>query len=297
MSESDERRGTSERGRGSRGFRYAQGDDEPPPQPAVDVAEPDDDDDDDAEWESWAEPEVAPTRDLFSLRMFATAADCLAYAKTEHALDLATVAKDLRLDIYGRVKLVNYVRARAAAGDQPKAIVQAVSQAAGGERASWPWVGDEYLMPVVEEDPLLYSLGAPVSGDGDAGAAEAPLDDLVPEDVEMPDGGARGGAGGVDAGGPADETALLLQTIYQMRADMIGMLGLNEDAPQTEGASTSAEAPTDAATALAALASELRRAKEMLAQRDAQVASLTEQVGSLTAQLATERAGRAGASG
>ena len=82
----------------------------------------DDDDDDDDNWEGWAEPEDAPTTDLFSARIFDSAAECLAYALSEHSLDLAAVVAELRLDIYGRVKLVNYVRKGIAAGTSPSAI-------------------------------------------------------------------------------------------------------------------------------------------------------------------------------
>ena len=284
----DETQQTTARGRGGgRGFRYAPGEGGEPEAP-VDIVEPDDEGDDE-QWESWAEPEVAPTRDLFSLKMFATAADCLAYANSEHGLDLATIAASLRLDIYGRVKLVNYVRARAAAENEPKAIVQAVVKAASGDRAGWPWLGDEYLMPVVEEDPLLYSLGAPVPKDG--GAAEGALAEADGEDVDMEDDDARGGSGAGGAGGTADETALLLQTIGQMRADMVEMLGLNDadDTPPTEGA-PAADATPDLGTDLAG---ELRRAKEALAQRDAQVAALTQQVAQLTTELAEARQGKA----
>ena len=56
--------------------------------PIPDDVEGDDDDD----WEGWAEPEVAPTRDLFSERVFESAAECLSHAKTHHNLDLAAVA-------------------------------------------------------------------------------------------------------------------------------------------------------------------------------------------------------------
>ena len=51
-----------------------------------------DDDDDDGDWESWAEPEVAPTRCLFTPKVFDSAAECLAHAVSEYGLDLAKVA-------------------------------------------------------------------------------------------------------------------------------------------------------------------------------------------------------------
>ena len=122
-------------------------------------------DDDDAEWESFNEPEVAPTVDLFSDRVFESAAAALAHAKAAHGLDLASIAFGLKLDIYGRVRLVNYVRSRAAAADESAAIVKSVKEGASSSNgATWPWADDKFLVPVLPEDPLLYSLGAPTSG-------------------------------------------------------------------------------------------------------------------------------------
>ena len=99
-------------------------------------------DDDDAEWESFNEPEVAPTVDLFSDRVFESAAAALAHAKAAHGLDLASIAFGLKLDIYGRVRLVNYVRSRAAAADESAAIVKSVKEGASSSNgATWPWAG------------------------------------------------------------------------------------------------------------------------------------------------------------
>ena len=52
---------------------------------------PEVEDDDEAEWESWGEPEVAPTRCLFTERMFDSAADCLAHANEAYNLDLQSL--------------------------------------------------------------------------------------------------------------------------------------------------------------------------------------------------------------
>ena len=75
----------------------------------------DEDDDDDDEWddgavEDWDEPESAPTRCIFTDQTFESPAECLAHAASAHLLDLPLVIKRLKLDIYGRVQLVNYLR-------------------------------------------------------------------------------------------------------------------------------------------------------------------------------------------
>ena len=50
------------------------------------------DSDDDGEWEDWAEPEEAPTRCLFTERIFSSAAECLSHAVQEYQLDLVQVS-------------------------------------------------------------------------------------------------------------------------------------------------------------------------------------------------------------
>ncbi len=174
----------------------------------------DDVDDDDDNWEGWAEPEVAPTKDLFSTKIFDSAAECLTHAHDEYGLDLAAVAAMHRLDIYGRVKLVNYVRALHAEGKSPLAIVASIHAAHGDAAAARPWEDDRYLMPVTPDDPLLYSLGSPVDGDGafdDAGGtSDAPALQAFEAD--------------------GDQADLLLETIQQMRTEMVSLLGLNEAA-------------------------------------------------------------------
>jgi SAM-dependent methyltransferase len=189
-------------------------------------------DDDDAEWESFNEPEVAPTVDLFSDRVFESAAAALAHAKAAHGLDLASIAFGLKLDIYGRVRLVNYVRSRAAAADESAAIVKSVKEGASSSNgATWPWADDKFLVPVLPEDPLLYSLGAPTSGgDQQHGDDEELMDteDAPPAQI-VAEGIMGGAASGGAAVGPNGETEALLETINAMRSEMVSMLGLGED--------------------------------------------------------------------
>ena len=54
--------------------------------------EDDDDDGDDEDWDTWGEPEVAPTRCLFTPKVFDSATECLAHSVAEYGLDLAKVA-------------------------------------------------------------------------------------------------------------------------------------------------------------------------------------------------------------
>ena len=179
----------------------------------------------DDDWEGYAEPEPEPTRDLFSERVFDSAAECLEHAAKEHGLDLSAIASCLKLDIYGRVKLVNYVRKNLIDQLYPEAVVAVVKQAA--ETDNPPWNDDKYLMPAIPDDPLLYSLGSPMGGD-----------DVFGDDSELP-----GGIGGADA---EEQSGLLLETIQQMRTEMASLLGLNEGTDGAPSSGMAADPPAGA---------------------------------------------------
>ena len=212
----------------------------------------DDDDDmegDDGDWEGWAEPEIAPTRDLFSDRIFESAGECLDHAVKEYGLDLVAIATRLRLDIYGRVRLVNYVRACAAKATPPATIVEMVNKAAHADGVGRPWDDDGFLMPVLFEDPLLYSIGSSSAEGhddfGDAGAGAHASGSAAADDATFED----------DHADESAQTGLLLQTIAEMRVEMASLLGLHEAA---EGAEAAESVGGDAASAtqLAAVAAD-----------------------------------------
>jgi hypothetical protein len=128
----------------------------------------DDNDDDyadsDDQWEDggvedWDEPENAPTRCLFTDQEFASPAECLAHAASSHALDLNLLIGRLKLDLYDKMKLVNFLRTSLRApGADVAAVVAAVVACQPGAPEPWPWSEDTYLQPVLADDPLLYSL-------------------------------------------------------------------------------------------------------------------------------------------
>ena len=127
-----------------------------------------DDDDDDADsddqWEDggvedWDEPENAPTRCLFTDQEFASPAECLAHAASSHALDLHLLIGRLKLDLYDKMKLVNFLRTSLRTpGADVAAVVAAVVACQPGAPELWPWSDDTNLQPVLADDPLLYSL-------------------------------------------------------------------------------------------------------------------------------------------
>lgn len=71
-----------------------------------------------------------PAAALRTGRIFPSATDCIAHAAAEYSLDLPKVVGTLRLDLYGRVKLINYVRSTATReGADSAQIVSAVVSA------------------------------------------------------------------------------------------------------------------------------------------------------------------------
>lgn len=84
-------------------------------------------------------------------------------ARDEHGFDLLAAGRALGL--YERIQLVNFIRARTAEGEGSRELVGRVTSALGaaGER---PWKAERFLLPVVEGDPLLFSMGT-LDGDDD----------------------------------------------------------------------------------------------------------------------------------
>lgn len=115
-------------------------------------------------FEGWSDEELAPTRCIFTDKVFDSASACLAHAASEYGLDLVAVARAHKLDVYGCVRLVNYVRAAIASpGSAPDAIASSVRDCTPGGQA--PWDDDANLVAALADDPLLYSLPPLVGAD------------------------------------------------------------------------------------------------------------------------------------
>jgi protein arginine N-methyltransferase 3 len=133
--------------------------------------------DEDERWSDWEEDEGVemPTQSLFGpARTFANPSECIRATRDEHGFDILKAARALGL--YERIQLVNYIRARTAEGDAAGALVSAVT-AALALPAGRPWKDERFLQPVVEGDPILFSLGELDDDDDDddnvCGAASA----------------------------------------------------------------------------------------------------------------------------
>jgi type I protein arginine methyltransferase len=102
-------------------------------------------------------------------------------AATHNGFSLHAVIAAHKLDMYGTIRLVNFLRKSRLRGLTVDAIVATIS--AEGEAA---FRDDEYLMPVVQDDPLLYCLES-ADSDDDFGSGDDDDDDddeLDPEREE-----------------------------------------------------------------------------------------------------------------
>ncbi|PPQ78739.1 hypothetical protein CVT25_010742 [Psilocybe cyanescens] len=141
----------------------------PPPASVADIvsnsdtdsALSDSEDDNDQTWDDWVSDsnEQQETKSLFDENVLPSVERALAYDSKTHHFNLDDFCKTLSLDFHGRVRLINYTR-------KNKISAAEVSKLQGTE--SW-FNSDEYLVPVVENDPLIqaYALDWSDSDDSD----------------------------------------------------------------------------------------------------------------------------------
>eukprot|EP00953_Heterococcus_sp_UTEX-ZZ885_P035822 18478-Heterococcus_DN1.PRE.1 len=111
----------------------------------------------DETWEDWEEGEDECVS-LFAQAVCPSGQAALARDKADYGFDLAAVKAKLDLDLYGMIKVVNFVRSRvAAAGGASKELAAAlIAEIAAVD--STVLQGDKYLQPFLEDDALLFSL-------------------------------------------------------------------------------------------------------------------------------------------
>ncbi len=93
--------------------------------------------------------EGGETRGLFGSRdkVFVSASECLEEAKGAYGFDLLHLRRRLRLDCFGTIRLVNFLRSKEGISMGPEAIMGANTQAA--------WADEKYLKPVSAQPRIL----------------------------------------------------------------------------------------------------------------------------------------------
>lgn len=110
-------------------------------------------------------------KDLFSDQVFATVAEMLEHMKQEYAFDLRELISSLGADMYGSIKVINYLRRQYCntiedeesehdvfTKDMVKVLddlIRADNHEGGFSKDTWKL--DGYLKPVLGDDPLLYA--------------------------------------------------------------------------------------------------------------------------------------------
>ncbi|KAF8158442.1 arginine N-methyltransferase 3 [Crassisporium funariophilum] len=139
---------------------------EPNSDPETDSASSEDDDQEET-WDDWVSDSGAlqQCKSLFDDEVLSSVEEALEYDIRRHGIDLGEECKRLSLDFYGRVRLINYIR-------KNELAPSAVTALQGKE--SW-FSSDDYLVPVLENDPFI-----PPSGDWSDSEGE----DLAPTDPD-----------------------------------------------------------------------------------------------------------------
>lgn len=106
-----------------------------------------DTDSDDGRCSDWASSlgEARRTKDLFSDKVHSSPEEALAAAKAA-GFDLGATSERLSLDLYGRMRLINFIRKGATAEQVNKLTADDLKD-------------DALLVPVLADDPLLRELG------------------------------------------------------------------------------------------------------------------------------------------
>ncbi|KAK2768181.1 hypothetical protein FQN54_000033 [Arachnomyces sp. PD_36] len=112
---------------------------------------------DDEGWEDVApeEEESQPIVSLFSQEIFPDVRSMLKECKEKFNFDFVEVQRELDLDFLGKIRLVNYIRSQVKAGNMKPDVSSAKL-----------FEDDIYMMPVLEDDALLYSLDDVTGEDG-----------------------------------------------------------------------------------------------------------------------------------
>ncbi|TFK70555.1 protein arginine N-methyltransferase [Pluteus cervinus] len=104
-------------------------------------------DENDQTWDDWVSDSATkqPCQSLFDETKFQSVDEALAHDRNTHGFDLSETFSKLSLDFHGQIRLVNYIR-------KTKPTPSSVNALTGTEDF---FSSDEYLIPALEDDPLL----------------------------------------------------------------------------------------------------------------------------------------------
>ncbi|XP_061564794.1 protein arginine N-methyltransferase 3 [Cololabis saira] len=115
-----------------------------------DLSDGDEDEDEDADEEQWQweeEEESQPVTCLFCDRLLSSVPDTLQHCTAEHRVSLVDVIRKHGLDDYGYIKMINFIRSTKCS---PSCL-------GGLPEGPLPWESEDFLRPVLQDDPLLQA--------------------------------------------------------------------------------------------------------------------------------------------
>ncbi|KAL2089070.1 hypothetical protein ACEWY4_015969 [Coilia grayii] len=104
------------------------------------------DSDDDEQWEWMEENSDTSILCLFCDRSLNSVSGTLQHCFSEHGVNIPELLKQFRLDDYGYIKMINYIRS-------VRCSAETLQQCS--DNGSFPWDSDDYMRPVLPDDPLL----------------------------------------------------------------------------------------------------------------------------------------------
>ena len=116
--------------------------DEPPPLIDHDEDIDNDEDEDSDEQQSFFCED--PCTDLFSSKVFKSPNECMEYCKEAYGFDVKKLKRTHKLDCFSFIRLINYIRKEK---PSPNYVMEL--------KTSDLWKDDQYLKPVLDNDPLL----------------------------------------------------------------------------------------------------------------------------------------------
>ncbi|XP_006642701.2 protein arginine N-methyltransferase 3 [Lepisosteus oculatus] len=126
-----------------------------------------DSEDEDA-WEDEVAENEIKVNCLFCDRLLNSVQDAFSHCKLEHHFDIVSAVQKHKLDDYGYIKFINYIRLMKCT---PESIMSVCDTA--------PWNGDEFMKPALQDD-LLLQIDVEELWDGQRMAADQP-DQLAEE--------------------------------------------------------------------------------------------------------------------
>ncbi|XP_077419123.1 protein arginine N-methyltransferase 3 [Vanacampus margaritifer] len=103
-------------------------------------------DDDKEQWQ-WMEEDTQQVTCLFCDRLLNSVPDTLQHCTAEHQVNLIDVIKKHNLDDYSYIKLINFIRSTKC---EPSHLM-------GLPDGPLPWESEDFLRPVIQDDPLLQT--------------------------------------------------------------------------------------------------------------------------------------------